>query len=310
MHIILHMQIGGTTRRNNMGGLETTLLQRYAAEQRHTAVLVAAMSTRGGERPAPGEPATAHAIARCLRALGVAAEASGGRVVRRDDSELVALFPTPDAAAAAAARMQREAEQMLPGEELGVRGAFHSGPVAQQGHDVFGDTLNLTEELARRARRGQILVSHETASSLASPLREAVRALPLAGRGVAPLAELQWRELPAEQVVPGRAPEVQLTYRYQTLVRRREGDSLTVGRDPDCELCVDMRVASRRHCTIERRGDKLFLRDHSTNGTFITLDGGREACIRAEEIVLHGRGWLSLGVSRLLAEELVQFRCL
>ncbi len=88
-----------------------------------------------------------------------------------------------------------------------------------------------------------------------------------------------------------------------------DGDSLTVGRDPDCDLCVDMRLASRRHCTIERRGDKLLLRDHSTNGTFITVDGGREARIRAEEIVLHGRGWLSFGVSRLLAEELVQFRC-
>ena len=36
---------------------------------------------------------------------------------------------------------------------------------------------------------------------------------------------------------------------------------------------------------------------------------GIEARIRAEEVVLHGRGWLSLGVSRLLAEELVQYRC-
>jgi len=104
-------------------------------------------------------------------------------------------------------------------------------------------------------------------------------------------------------------PEVHLVYRYETLVRRRDGDSLAIGRDPDCDLCVDMRFASRRHCTVERRGDKVYLRDHSTNGTFITLDDGREARLRSEEIVLHGRGWLSLGVSRLLAEELVQFRC-
>jgi adenylate cyclase len=308
MHILLHMQIGGATRRNNMGGLETTLLQRYAGEQRHTAVLVAAMTAHEGQRPAVTKPATAHAIARCLRALGEAAEASGGRVVRRRGNELVALFPTPDAAAAAAARMQREAEQVLPAGELGVSGAFHSGPVAQRGHDVFGDTINLAAELASRAGQGQILTSHETASCLAPPLREAVRTLPLAGRGAVPVAELQWRELPLSEAAR-RPPEVQLTYRYQTTVRRREGDWLTVGRDPDCDLCVDLRLASRRHCTVERRGDKVFLRDHSTNGTFITLDGEREARIRAEEIVLHGRGWLSFGVSRLLAEELVQFRC-
>lgn len=286
-----------------MGGLGTTLLQRYAAEQRHTAVLVAAMSGRDGE------PAGTNALAHCLHALGEAAKASGGRVVRRRGNELVALFATAEAAAAAAARMQREAEQSLPEGELGLSGAFHSGPVERRGHDVLDDTINLTAALASRARRGQILVSHETASCLAPAMREAIRSLPLAGRGVAPLAELQWRDLPSAEAAVGRPPELQLTYRYRTLVRRREGDSLTIGRDGDCELCVDTRLASRRHCTLERRGDKVFLRDHSTNGTFITLEGDREARIRTEELVLHGRGWLSLGVSRLLAEELVEFRC-
>ena len=274
-----------------MGGLEATLLRRYAGEQRNTAVLVA--------HGAPG----------CLQVLGEAAEASGGRVMRRRGNELMALFPTGDAAAAAAARMQRAAERLLPGGEPAVRAAFHSGPVAQRGHDVFGDTVNLAAELAARAREGQILTSHETASALAAGMREAVRILPLAGRGAAPLGELRWRELPPGDAAPGRAPVLYLTYRYNTMVRRRDGDSLTVGRDPDCDLCVDMRLASRRHCTIERRGDKLLLRDHSTNGTFITVDGGREARIRTEQIVLHGRGWLSFGVSRPLAEELVQFRC-
>jgi hypothetical protein len=221
----------------------------------------------------------------------------------------MALFATPEAAAEAAARMQREAEQLLPGGELGVASAFHSGPVTQHGHDVFGDTVNLAAELASRARQGQILTSHETASSLPPPLREALRPLPMAGRGVVPLDELCWRDLPSGSGSAAPAPAVYLTYRYQTLMRRRDGDSLTIGRDPDCDLCVDMRLASRRHCTIERRGDKLFLRDHSTNGTFVTLDSGREGRIRTEEIVLHGRGWLSFGVSRLLAEELVQYRC-
>jgi hypothetical protein len=282
-----------------MGSLEATLVQRYAAQGRRTAVLVASMTGS----------AMSAAAARCLQALAAAAQAAGGRVVRRRGAELMALFATPEAAAEAATRMQREAEHLLPAGELGVASAFHSGPVAQRGHDVFGETVNLAAELASRARQGQILTSHETASALPPPLREAVRPVPLAGRGVTPLGELRWRELPPSGRGPAPAPAVHLTYRYETLVRRRDGDSLTIGRDPDCDLCIDMRLASRRHCTVERRGDKLFLRDHSTNGTFVTLDGGREARIRTEEIVLHGRGWLSFGVSRLLAEELVQFRC-
>ena len=293
-----------------MGGLEAALLRHYAQQERKTAVLVASLSAGEGGRPALGAPATAHAVASCLRALERAAAAGGGRVVRRRGGELVALFPSPDAAAAAAARMQREAAQLLPQGEMGVCAGFHSGPVLQRGHDVFGDTVNLAAELASRARHGQILTSHETASALAPGMRDAVRSLPLAGRGVAPIGELQWRELPPTgPALRVHLPEVHVTYRYQTLVRRRDGDSLVIGRDADCELCIDMRLASRRHCTLERRGEKVYLRDHSKNGTYITLDGTREARIRAEEIVLHGRGWLSFGVSRLLAEELVQFAC-
>ena len=280
-----------------MGGLETSLLRRYAAHERHTAVLVTAMSAGDG-----------HAVPRWPEALGRAAEAAGGRVVRQGRGELVALFASAEAAAVAAARIHREAERALPGE-LGLHSAFHIGPVAQRGHDVLGDTVNLAAELASRARDGQVLTSHQTAAELAPEIRGAVRPVAIAGRGVAPLGELCWRDLSASDEPAARPPELRLTYRYNTLVRRREGDALAVGRDPDCELCVDLRLASRRHCTLERRGDKVFLRDHSTNGTFITQEGGREARIRAEEIVLHGRGWLSLGVSRLLAEELVEFRC-
>lgn len=296
-----------------MGGLEaTTLLQTYAGRERRTTVLVAAMSAREAQRPAMAEPAAAPAIARCLETLGQVAEANGGRVVRRRGQELMAVFPTPDAAAAAAARMQREAERLLPAGDLGVHSAFHSGAVRQRGHDVFGDTVNLAAELASRARHGQILVSDETAASLGAAFRHAVRALAVTTRAEAtPLGELDWRE-----VAPGiphdatraRSPELHLTYRYNTMLRRREGDSLTIGRDPDCDLCVDMRLASRRHCTLERRHDKFVLRDHSTNGTFVTVHGDRELRLRAEEIVLQGRGWLSFGVSRLLAEEVVQFR--
>lgn len=293
-----------------MGGLEATLLQTYAGQDRETTVLVAAMSAREEQRPA-AEPAGASAIARWLEALGGAAEAAGGRVVRSRGNELMAVFASPDAAAAAAARMHQEAERLFPAGGPGMRSAFHCGPVRQRGHDVFGDTVNLAAELASRARDGQILTSENTAASLGSALRQAVRPLPPKSAG-APLGELAWRELPPEcldRLARSHAPELQLTYRYKSLVRRRQGDSLTLGRDADCDLCVDMRLASRRHCTIERRRENFILRDHSTNGTFITVNGEREMRIRAEEIVLHGRGWLSLGTSRLIAEELVQFRC-
>jgi adenylate cyclase len=306
------MQIGGRKKEEpNMGGLEATLLQAYAGRERDTSVLVAAMSAREGQRPAASEPATARAIARCLELLGHAVEASGGRVVRSRGSELMAVFATADAAAAAAALVQHDFQRIVPDGTLDLRTAFHSGPVRQRGHDIYGDTVNLTAALASRARPGQILTSDGVAASLGAEFRHALRSVPLPAKDTGcPAAELDWHRVPVEVLQSkSKTSCIRVTYRYNTLVRRRHGDSITIGRDPDCDLCVDMRLASRRHCTFERRGDKILFRDHSTNGTFITLEGSRERRIRAEEIVLQGRGWLSFGVSRLLAEELVQFHC-
>ena len=278
-----------------MGGLEATLLQAYAGRQRHTCVLVAAM-------PAPG-----------MDALEQAVEAGRGRVLRARGDELIALFANAEGAALAAARMRHQAERLGALGERAPRIAIHTGAVLQRGHGIYGDTLNVAAGLARLAAPGQILVSHDAAARLGTEFEHAVHALRRQPDPalVAP-AELDWRQIPPESLErqsKSRLPELQLTYRYNTLLRRREGDCITLGRDPDCDLCVDVRLASRRHCTLERRGDKFVLRDHSTNGTFITADDGDEVRVRAGEFELQRRGWLSLGTSRLLAEELVQFRC-
>ena len=304
------MQIGRTRSEEQIGGLETALLRAHPGRARSTCALVVAVSGREEQRPASIEPAAAPAIARCLEAIESTARTSGGRVVRRRGAELVALFGTADAAAGAACAMQHEAARLLPAGGLGLRCALHAGPARQRGYDVFGEAIDVAAQLCSCAETGHIVISDQATSTLGVGLRYAVRVPP--AKCGAPLGELDWRAIGKDCLaafsMPGR-PELRLTYRYNSLLRRRQADALTVGRDPDCDLCIDMRLASRRHCTIERRGDKFVLRDHSTNGTFVAFDGGREVRLRADEIELHDRGWLSFGVSRLLAEELVQFRC-
>jgi adenylate cyclase len=66
-------------------------------------------------------------------------------------------------------------------------------------------------------------------------------------------------------------------------------------------------MASRRHCTIERRKDKWVLKDHSTNGTFVTLEGDSELTLRREELVLRKHGWIAFGQSRAGTQEVVEF---
>lgn len=52
------------------------------------------------------------------------------------------------------------------------------------------------------------------------------------------------------------------------------GRKFTIGRDPDCDLCLSdtSRILSKKHCFIERDGACWTLVDTSTNGTFVNHD--------------------------------------
>jgi len=102
--------------------------------------------------------ATLDAVVPCLEQLREATRAAGGRVIKTIGEDLMALFPSPDAAAAAAAAMQKAIEGMPEGaSKPGVRVGFHTGPVLNRGGDVFGDTVNLAARLAQQAIREQII---------------------------------------------------------------------------------------------------------------------------------------------------------
>ena len=275
-----------------MGNIGSTALGRAAlSRDRPTTVLFAEVA---------GAPA-----ARTLDVLGQAAELSGGRVLHRHATGVLALFSTPDAAAAAAARMHAYAQAMVDAAESpGVRIGFHSGPVGQRNADVFGDTVNLALKLADQAKSGQILTSSDTASTLSPALQELVRPS-------GPVKELVWRESLASVVAalgttgPVRG-ELRLTYRGKVLLRRREGDLVSIGRDPECDVQVDDIGVSRRHCSIERRGAAFTLRDHSMNGTFVTI-GQTE--VRAGELPLGKSGTIALGQPASAGGQVIQYSC-
>ena len=92
---------------------------------------------------------------------------------------------------------------------------------------------------------------------------------------------------------------VKLKYRGKELVRRRDNDSITLGRDESSGLQILEDKCSRHHCTIERRGDKFVLRDHSTNGTYITIGEEEEILLQRDEIALRKSGWISFGQTRI-----------
>src|SRR2546423_13682892 len=114
----------------------------------------------------------------------------------------MATFPSPDAAASAAARMHVAVESLPPvgDTKLGIRIGFHFGPVLQRGDDLFGDAVNLAPRLAGQAAKGQVLTSEETAALLSPAVRSLTRvlyAVQLKGKAESvALCELIWRQSP------------------------------------------------------------------------------------------------------------------
>ena len=290
--------------------------------ERQATVLFANLSGSAELYAAVGEGAASPIVQRCLDLAAHEVESGGGRVLKRYGHGLMAIFGSPDAAASAAAETQVrvEAAPGAGGVQLGLRIGFHHGPVLQQGNDVFGDHVNLAARLASLARKGEIILSLPTADLLSAGWRSLVRNLdPVAAKGTneaVELAGLLWRS-DAQATVGERPPpaprpaavRLRLEYRGLTLLRRRADDSIRLGRDEDCGLIVDQEKVSRSHCTIERRQDKFVLRDHSTNGTYVTQEGDLEVLLHRDELVLGTHGWLALGQPRTAERDAVEFFC-
>jgi hypothetical protein len=147
-------------------------------------------------------------------------------------------------------------------------------------------------------------MSAETLEHLPAPLKVRTRSQDVhAVRGKQAdieLFELLWQDSEDEltTLAPRRAGrQARLTLRHgpHEVELDEARSALTFGRDGGNDIVVGDRKASRSHARIERRRDKYVLVDHSTNGTFCTVDGEGEVELRREELPLRGRGRIVFG---------------
>jgi adenylate cyclase len=270
-----------------------------------------------------GDARAAEAIRGCINVLCSAAEANGGRVVKTIGDEVMAVFPTANAAAGAATAMHVGVEALPPigGLKLAVRIGFQAGPIIERDDDVFGDTVNLASRLVKQAVKAQILTSEETVAQLSALVRSSVRALyPIRVKGKEQeitLCELIWRRSADLTDLAGtvsmlRLPQMRLRLRYKgrdVLRRRKKTQSVVIGREQGCHILVSDAKASRQHCTIESWQDSFVLQDHSTNGTYVTVDGEKEILLQREDLTLREHGCITFGQPRGTASDVVEFFC-
>jgi adenylate cyclase len=293
------------------------------ASSRQTTVLFADVAGSTKLFETAEDPLAVEFIEQCLGKLRHATESCGGRVVKTIGGAIMALFATPDAAARAAAAMHIAVESLPAAARQcrpAVRIGFHAGPVIQRDNDVFGDTVNVASRLAEQATKGQVLTSYATTSCLSPIIRSSTRRLyPIRLKGKAEqvaLCELIWRQSPdvtdlaRAAALPAAAnASLRLVYQGRNIVQDPEKHSVLMGRDGGCDVVISDWKASRFHCTVERRPDRFVLRDHSTNGTYVALEGGEEILLAREEYSLHRHGWITFGQAQSDASEAVEYFC-
>ena len=245
-------------------------------------------------------------IDRCLGIVKRICEDGGGRVIKTIGDEVMATFPEADRAAQAAIEIQQNIskQRTSKGAPIALHIGFHSGPAIEGAGDVFGDCVNVAARLTEFAKGGQIFTSAHTVGEMSPAMRQRTRdqdAHTLRGKEVdVGLFELTWQESEDEMTMMSprqaiAAASVKLKHGTRDIELGAAHSVLTLGRDQQNDVMIADRKASRLHARIERRRDKFVLIDHSSNGTYVTVEGEPELALRREELVLRGRGRVSFG---------------
>jgi hypothetical protein len=102
-----------------------------------------------------------------------------------------------------------------------------------------------------------------------------------------------------------------LRYREEEMVFNPGPRVFTIGRSNDCDIVVEDRLSSRKHARFVYRKGKFVLIDHSTNGTFVKMNGQTEIClVEQEQLPLTGSGIIGLGATTSrCAENVIRFSC-
>jgi hypothetical protein len=254
-----------------------------------------------------GDAEAVEQINSCLRRLVDAMDQHGGELVKHTGDGLLCAFGDADSALGAAEDMQKTMLEMGgSGPKLGVRVGCHYGEVIESKGDLFGDSVNVAARMVEVAEVGEIIATETLVERLSAPLRKNVRRLdPVCVRGkreAVPILQYVWEGwegLTTIATAQAAGPDIRLGIVFdgqQLFFDGRDGTGLVLGRDTACSLSVANRQASRRHATIERRGGKFVLIDHSSNGTYVAFDDA-EICLRREEMILPRRGRIALGQS-------------
>ncbi len=254
-------------------------------------------------------------IDKTLEALQAITRECGGHVVKTIGDEIMARFSAAEPACNAAIAMQQLTVQTTQSGSLSIRiGLSYGNTIMDKEGDIFGDTVNDAADVAHIARAKQVVVTDGLANALSGDLKNCCQQFDhiklKGGDTERVIYRLQW-ETPTlsqnETIVMSVRHIDAITsknclwlscYGHQYTLTP-ENLPFTIGRDTNnVDLYVNNTRASREHCIISYHRGKYVVSDHSTNGTYICVEGSnRDLYIRREAAQLHGSGYIGTGIS-------------
>jgi class 3 adenylate cyclase len=284
-----------------------------ARESRTMAVLFADVTDSTGLYQKLGDAPARNVIHACLTAVAGVLARYDGRLVKTIGDAVMCVFPGPDAAVLAASEMQALVSSTKPGNyPVAIHVGLHYGPVLVEENDVFGDTVNSAAYLAAVAMAEQILTTEAVERALSPTLKACVRpifhTLLKGSERESAIYQVLWRtdtadltdvNLHSSKTIPGDTGSLLVALDEERVRVDGWRPAICIGRAKDCDLVVTDPFASRRHLSIKLVRTHFYLFDHSTNGTFVSLENGEEVHVLRRELLLDGSGRICVGRSRL-----------
>jgi len=271
-----------------------------------------------------GDEAAQNLIGLCLSRLTDVAKRHSGSVIKTIGDEVMCTFPEARSAVEAARSMHEALEERFPfGEGTGISPnlhvGVHLGPVIHQENDVYGDAVNVAARLVKLAKSRQILISRDVVEAIGSADQPSIRNLgciPVRGKSKdLPIFEMIWEEydmtIIADHALISPKTEVSMEIALGDLLLQIGASRpvIRLGRDEHCDLVLRGNHVSRSHAKIECVAGKFFLSDQSSNGTYVSFQGGESVYLRRDKVVLHGSGTISPGLKTAAgAAETIRFQ--
>lgn len=266
-------------------------------------------------------------IATCIDIMRGATEEFGGTVIKTIGDEIMATFPTADAALNAAGRMQmRIAERSgftVERQPVSIRVGCHYGPVVVDARDVFGASVHTANRMTSQAKAGQVMTTAATVERLSQEWRSSVRQVDVAALrgqgGEIAIYEVLWQADDVTNMLPAiglaahdrRTPaRLRLTCNGHELLMGDGRQQCSIGRAEENDVVVQGNLVSRLHARIEQQRGRFILTDQSINGTFVLMAGQEEMFVRRDSVALSGQGLIGLGqVPDAASPRTIRFAC-